>query len=802
MKKNYPQVSIITVNFNGKKYLEAFFNSVFKLNYPQDKLKVILVDNVSTDDSVELVRKKYPRVKIIRNRANNYCQAVNLGIKASPTELVALANNDTRMDRNWLIELVKVIAEDKKIACVGSKILTMDGKIQNAGHYELPNFYWGERGAGRNKEEFDSVEEVTSLCGAAVLYRKSALLEAGLFDEDFIIYGEDVDIALRLRQKNYKLLFVPRSLIYHKFHGTADNEFSRYYIERNRLLYLAKHYPHKLNESLLGNGNFTIKKSVESLGNLYLVLPEIILKLIKTHPQETANKVIHEMFGEIKRISNLENDVLAAELKKQTQDLQVKIKQIMEKDQSLTDKSFQIKAFQEEIKTLEEREKTILAQQEEQSKDKTAQIKMLQEQIRALVKKERAFKNKNIQVNALQDEIKVLRSREKSLIADKQNKKLREKETLVYKEQIKNLSEKLISRVQEVFSRDQQLIDRKTEIDFLKKELSGLAEQLADNLVTIEENKALLQNRENDITAYKEELVNIFKQLRQRLDEVLIKDGQLAEAAEGKVFLETKLVELSKQLCQRAEEITAKDTLIADKENKISALNVEITAKNDQLTEKEGRALLLDSELLNLSNQLRQRIDQVLIKDGELIEAQVQIASLHTEVSAKDSLIADKENKISSLHTEVSAKDSQLAEKENKISALNNELGGIYNSEGFRFILRPLWTAVWNIRQMVLAAFRKSIQGFWLGIAALLTPVYLGLGLCFLMENIAGFIFRPLLRAIAPKRKVKPIKDSKISLVIPNYNGVAFLKECLPSVFSADGFSEGQNEVLIVDDCS
>jgi len=855
VKKNYPQVSIITVNFNGKKYLEAFFNSVFKLNYPQDKLKVILVDNVSTDDSVELVRKKYPRVKIIRNRANNYCQAVNLGIKASPTELVALANNDTRMDRNWLIELVKVIAEDKKIACVGSKILTMDGKIQNAGHYELPNFYWGERGAGRNKEEFDSVEEVTSLCGAAVLYRKSALLEAGLFDEDFIIYGEDVDIALRLRQKNYKLLFVPRSLIYHKFHGTADNEFSRYYIERNRLLYLAKHYPHKLNESLLGNGNFTIKKSVESLGNLYLVLPEIILKLIKTHPQETANKVIHEMFGEIKRISNLENDVLAAELKKQTQDLQVKIKQIMEKDQSLTDKSFQIKAFQEEIKTLEEREKTILAnqeqqltdksfqikafqeviktleerektilaQQEEQSKDKTAQIKMLQEQIRALVKKERAFKNKNIQVNALQDEIKVLRSREKSLIADKQNKKLREKETLVYKEQIKNLSEKLISRVQEVFSRDQQLIDRKTEIDFLKKELSGLAEQLADNLVTIEENKALLQNRENDITAYKEELVNIFKQLRQRLDEVLIKDGQLAEAAEGKVFLETKLVELSKQLCQRAEEITAKDTLIADKENKISALNVEITAKNDQLTEKEGRALLLDSELLNLSNQLRQRIDQVLIKDGELIEAQVQIASLHTEVSAKDSLIADKENKISSLHTEVSAKDSQLAEKENKISslhtevsakdsqlaekenkisALNNELGGIYNSEGFRFILRPLWTAVWNIRQMVLAAFRKSIQGFWLGIAALLTPVYLGLGLCFLMENIAGFIFRPLLRAIAPKRKVKPIKDSKISLVIPNYNGVAFLKECLPSVFSADGFSEGQNEVLIVDDGS
>jgi GT2 family glycosyltransferase len=135
VKKNYPQVSIITVNFNGKKYLKRFFDSLFKLNYPKDKLKVIFVDNLSTDNSVAMVRKNYPQVKVISNDVNNYCKANNLGIRASATELVALVNNDTKMDKDWLMELVRVISQDRKIACVGGKILNMKGVIQNAGHY-------------------------------------------------------------------------------------------------------------------------------------------------------------------------------------------------------------------------------------------------------------------------------------------------------------------------------------------------------------------------------------------------------------------------------------------------------------------------------------------------------------------------------------------------------------------------------------------------------------------------------------------------------------------------------------------
>ena len=814
MENKYPKVSIITVNFNGKKHLKKFFDSVFKLNYPKNKLKVIFVDNVSTDNSVEIVRKNYPKVKIIRNDVNNYCKANNLGIKASETEFVALVNNDTKMDRNWLVELVKVISGDKKVACAGGEILTMDGKIQNAGHYELPNFYWGERGAGQERKKYKSIEEVVSLCGAAVLCRKDALVEAGLFDEDFIIYGEDVDMSLRLRQRKYKLLFVPASIIYHQFHGTSDQESSRYYIERNRLLYLAKHYPHKLSDSLIGNGDFTVKKSIESLGKLYLLLPDIILKLVKTHSLEMVKEIIQDLFDEIKRISNLENNILVdkfnamaddqrkvnlefnqkkSELDQQRVDLEKKIKEILGKEQLIKDKDTQVRILQEEIKNLRDKEKVSLEGKEQLIKDKVVWIEKLQKEIQALRDKEKLMKiaaDRNIQVN-------------------ENSKKLRDKEVLIYKEELKSLSEKFSIRIEEVFLRDQQLIEKKNEIDFLKKELSSLAEQLANSLVAIEENKSLLQNKENDILAYKEELINLAKQLRQRMDEVLIKDGQLIEAEVRISSLDTELINLAKQLRQRMDEVLVKDGQLIEAGVQISSLKAElinsskqlcerieeIIKKDRQLTDKENRISSLDAELLNLSGQLRKRMDEVFIKDSQLRER-------IEEIIKKDSQLLDKENRISSLSAEVTKKDSQLVDKENKISSLDNELNGIYSSDGFRFVLRPLWTVISHMRGLIVAMFRKSNQVFWFAIAVTLTPVFLCLGLCFLIENSFGFIFGPLLRRITPKRKVKPIKDSKISLVIPNYNGVVFLKECLPSVFSADGFSDGQNEVLVVDDGS
>jgi GT2 family glycosyltransferase/MoaA/NifB/PqqE/SkfB family radical SAM enzyme/glycosyltransferase involved in cell wall biosynthesis len=240
--------------------------------------------------------------------------ALNLGTMQSKSPYVALVNSDTRLDKDWLSELVKVMEGDDLVGSAGSKILTLDGKIQNAGHYELPNFYWGERGAGEEADRFNKLEEVVSLCGAAVLHRRSALCKVGLFDEDLIIYSEDVDISYRLRKNGFKLLFVPTSIAFHRVHASGSEELSRFYIERNRLMYLAKFYPSKLSAALMGSGYFTVKNSLGSYGKMYSILPDIVSKLIKMHSFDTVRQVVSDIFEELYRIANSENDEIIKQI--------------------------------------------------------------------------------------------------------------------------------------------------------------------------------------------------------------------------------------------------------------------------------------------------------------------------------------------------------------------------------------------------------------------------------------------------------------------------------------------------------
>jgi MoaA/NifB/PqqE/SkfB family radical SAM enzyme/GT2 family glycosyltransferase/glycosyltransferase involved in cell wall biosynthesis len=181
-------------------------------------------------------------------------------------------------------------------------------------------------------------------------------------------------------------------------------------------------------------------------------------------------------------------------------------------------------------------------------------------------------------------------------------------------------------------------------------------------------------------------------------------------------------------------------------------------------------------------------MDEILLKDGEIIEKDTQITSLKSEL---DNLA----NQLRQRMDEVLLKDSE-------ITYLKEELNGIYNSEGFRFVLRPLWIVLLHTRSCLKALTRRLTQIFWFAITVTLTPVFLLLSLSFLLEYASWVIIGPMLKRIAPKRKIKSIKDKKISLVMPNYNGIDCLKECLPSIFAAEVFSNGQNEILVVDDGS
>lgn len=259
-EETFPFVTIIIVHFNGKRLLGDCLDSLRRLNYPKNRHEILVVDNGSTDGSLKYLGKKYPEVRVLSNDFNNYCRANNLGIREARGEYVALLNNDTQVDRRWLAELVGAIRSSKGISVVGSKVLFFDGRIQSAGHQQLPNYHWGDRGLKEaDQGQYSQREEVISVSNVSALYKKEALEQAGFFDEDFRMYSEDLDMNYRLRGLGHKIVFEPASLVFHSLHGSQrTNAFRQVAILKSRLRFLAKHFPEKLPEHLFGFGEILL----------------------------------------------------------------------------------------------------------------------------------------------------------------------------------------------------------------------------------------------------------------------------------------------------------------------------------------------------------------------------------------------------------------------------------------------------------------------------------------------------------------------------------------------------------------
>lgn len=317
MKKARPLVSVIVINHNGKNYLNDCFGALGKLDYPKERIEIIMVDNCSTDDSIGFIKAYFPAVKVLKNDINNYCRANNIGIKHAKGGFIALLNNDTKVDRKWMSELVDAISSDNKIGAVGSKVLFMDGSVESTCHKKLPDFYWIDRKTEmKNDAQSSSIEEVESLCGCSILYRKASIEDAGEFDEDFNMYLEDIDMAIRLRNKKWKLVYASKSILFHAHRGTAKEDRAWYLSERNRLYLIAKHFPEKLSSAMLGNGYFTAQKGIESEGMLYEVANDIVMKLLKHHKRDLISRVLKDLFTELKKITAHENIILKGNIEK------------------------------------------------------------------------------------------------------------------------------------------------------------------------------------------------------------------------------------------------------------------------------------------------------------------------------------------------------------------------------------------------------------------------------------------------------------------------------------------------------
>lgn len=221
-------ISVIIPNWNGKHFLSGCLDSLLKQTY--EPIETIVVDNGSHDGSAEFIEKQYPSVRLIKFPHNTgFSVAVNAGIRAARGDYIALLNNDTIVDANWLKEMVRPLQEDKEIGSAGCKMLAYDNPslLDGAGDGYRRGGLPGRIGHREmDLGQFDQTRPILGACGGAALYRRSMLDDIGLFDEDYFAYLEDVDIALRAQTRGYPSIYVPSAIMYHLGCGTTGSGYS------------------------------------------------------------------------------------------------------------------------------------------------------------------------------------------------------------------------------------------------------------------------------------------------------------------------------------------------------------------------------------------------------------------------------------------------------------------------------------------------------------------------------------------------------------------------------------------------
>jgi GT2 family glycosyltransferase len=244
-----PLVSIIIVNFNGKRFLKKCFSSIISQTYPS--LELILVDNGSKDGSVELVQKHFPGVKIITNGDNlGFAKGNNIGIRAASGDLIATLNNDTEASPYWVESLVSGMLSDDRIGMCASRMLFMrdPGMINSTGICISRSGACWDRGMFEQDHGQYARGEVFGPCAGAALYKKKMLDEIGLFDEDFFAYMEDADLAFRGRAAGGRCVYVPEAAVYHYHSATSGymSDFSIYHGNRNIVWSAMKNFQGRL----------------------------------------------------------------------------------------------------------------------------------------------------------------------------------------------------------------------------------------------------------------------------------------------------------------------------------------------------------------------------------------------------------------------------------------------------------------------------------------------------------------------------------------------------------------------------
>ncbi len=254
MGVQWPLVSVIIVNLNGRAHLQTCLDSLAAAEYPASALEIIVFDNGSTDGSREALERDHPRVRVIAHPTNlGFAQPNNLAARVARGEYLALLNNDVRVSPSWLKDMVSPLLDEghraEGVVCTAGKIRNWEGDrhdfngagLSFCGHGISVHLGWPiavSAGGGQHPAP------ILFGCGASMVIRRDLFLELGGFDEDYFAYYEDVDLGWRLWSAGYRVLCVPEAVTFHRHHGTADAALPPgehlYLLERNALYTLFK----------------------------------------------------------------------------------------------------------------------------------------------------------------------------------------------------------------------------------------------------------------------------------------------------------------------------------------------------------------------------------------------------------------------------------------------------------------------------------------------------------------------------------------------------------------------------------
>jgi GT2 family glycosyltransferase len=235
------RVTVVVVNWNGEHLLPACLDAL-------RGEQVWVVDNASADGSRALLAERYPHVRVLANGANlGFAGGNNTALREVTTPYVALLNNDAVPEPGWLPALAAVLDAEPRTALVGSKVLLQDRDLLNSAGG------WVDRlGHGRDRGylqpddgRWDTPGPVFYAPATAVLVRTAALAEVGLFDDDYFLYYEDVDLCWRLRAAGWDVRYAPSAVVRHAHSASAEtgSDLHTFHDGRNRLLTVVKNAP-------------------------------------------------------------------------------------------------------------------------------------------------------------------------------------------------------------------------------------------------------------------------------------------------------------------------------------------------------------------------------------------------------------------------------------------------------------------------------------------------------------------------------------------------------------------------------